>query len=300
MHIGYEDNTGHVYEGGGRPEFAVVPAPMLTQATLIETPEGIKRLPEGHAPLAWVFREESFDPVTRIRRGRLYEPYPGGQPDLNCLTRGHPANQASVVSLTRGETLTKTLFHYWQCQTLLNKPRAGQGLSLAFGDARSWSLWRIVQVERVIGDDVLVTLKALSAFGILPELRHEAIPEEHQGPIQRAIDRVLDAAFRESAISAIDQCRNAAVALIGRWLVSNGAESKVLGDDLGALVKRVREEPYRCGAVAGVGEMIARLHPRGKANEQETKGYRLAQEEDAEASVHAIGFILREFGWARA
>jgi hypothetical protein len=205
----------------------------------------------------------------------------------------------NLVSLHRGETLTKTLFHYWQCQTLLSKPQAGNGLSLAFGDARSWSLWRIVQVERVLGDGVLVTLKALSAFGILPELRHEAIPEEHQAPIQRAIDRVLDAAFRESAISAIDQCRNAAVALIGRWLVSNGAESKVLSDDLGALVKRVREDPYRCGAVAGVGEMIARLHPRGKANEQETKGYRLAQDEDAEASVHAISFILREFGWAR-
>jgi hypothetical protein len=51
--------------------------------------------------------------------------------------------------------------------------------------------------------------------------------------------------------------------------------------------------------VAGVADMIARLHSRGKANEQETKGYRLPQEEDAEASVHAIGFILREFGWAR-
>lgn len=298
MHIGYEENTGHVYEGGGQPEFAVVPAPMLTQAMLIETPEDIKLLPEGRAPLSWVFREESFDPVTRIRRGRLYEPYQG-QPDFNCLTRGHPANQASVVGVTRGETLTKTLFHYWQCQTLLNKPRGGHGLSLAFGDARSWSLWRIVQVERVIGEDVLVTLKALSAFGILPELRHDAIPEEHRGEIQQAVAQVLDSAFRESAISVIEHCRNAAVSLIGRWMVSKGEDVDLLSKDLGPLVRRVREDPHRFTVVAGLGEMIARLHSRGKVNERQSKGYRLPQEEDAEASVHAIGFILREFGWAR-
>ena len=29
------------------------------------------------------------------------------------------------------------------------------------------------------------------------------------------------------------------------------------------------------------------------------KGYRLAQDEDTEASVHAIGFILRELDWVR-
>lgn len=156
-----------------------------------------------------------------------------------------------------------------------------------------------MHVERVIGEDVLVTQKALPAFGILPELRHEAIPKEYQAPIQRAIDRVLDAVFQESAISAIDQCRNAAVALIGRWLVSKGEDADLVGRDLGHVAKIVRGEPYSCAAVAAVGDMIARLHSRGKANEQETKGYRLSQEEDAEASVHAIGFILREFGPAR-
>ena len=170
---------------------------------------------------------------------------------------------------------------------------------LALGQSDSWSMWRIVQVERVVGDDVLVTLKALAAFGVLPDLRVDAIEEQHRDPVQRAVDRVLDSAFRESAISVIDQCRNAAVVLVGRWMVSRGADEKTLELDLGSLVRRVREVPYCLAAVAGVAEMIARLHPRGKANEQEAKGFRLAQEEDAEGSVHAIGFILRELGWAQ-
>lgn len=298
MHIGYDRDSGHFYEGANLPEFALMPAPLLTLARLIESPADLDGMPRGvhQTPLTWVFREESFDPVTRVRRGRLYEPYLNAQPET-CLTRGHPAHQFSHHR--QGESLSKTLFHYWPCQTILNKPRSGSGLSLALGQSDSWSMWRIVQVERVVGDDVLVTLRALTAFGVLPDLRIEAIEEKHCEPVQRAVDRVLDSAFRESAISVIDQCRNAAVVLLGRWMASRGADEKTVESDLGALVRRIREVPYSLAAVAGVAEMIAKLHPRGKANEQEAKGYRLAQEEDAEACVHAIGFILRELRWAR-
>lgn len=297
MHIGYDSNSGHVYEGANLPEFPVVPAPLLAQAKLIEAPCDLDQLPSGifHQPMAWVFREESFDPVTRIRRGRLYEPYPDAQPKAS-LTRGHPNNQ---LATHRGEGLSKSLFTYWPCTTLLSKARGGYGLSLALGQTKSWSLWRIVQVERLVGDDVLVTLKALTAFGVVPDLKTEAIPEQHLASVQRAIDRVLDSAFRETTISVIDQCRNAAAVLLARWMACSGADDSVLRLDLSALVKRAQEDPHRLFAAASAAEMIRLLHPRGKANEQEAKGYRLAQEEDAEASVHAIGFILRELSWAR-
>lgn len=298
MHLGYDSDTGHVYQGANAPEYAVVPPPLLTQARLLESLADLDALPRGlhQSSLDWVFRDESFDSITRIRRGRLYEPRPEAQPHI-ILTRGHPADQFS--SARRGESLSKRLFHYRPCQTLLNKNRAGHGMELALGQTKSWSRWRIVQVELMVGDDVLVTLKALTAFGVLPDLQLDAIEQQHREPVQRAVDRVLDSAFRESPISVIDQCRNAAVVLLGRWMVSHGATENTLELDLGMLVRRVREEPFSLAAVAGVAEMIAKLHPRGKANEQEPKGYRLAQEEDAEASVHVIGFILRELQWAR-
>lgn len=297
MHIGYDTNTGHVYQGANNPEFAAVPPPLLTLARLVESPADLDALPPSlqQSPFNWVFREASFDPVTRIRRGLLFEPFPGGQPNT-VLTRGHPADQFAIPM--RGESMTKQLYHFWPCQTLLNKPRAGHGMELALGQS-TCSMWRIVQVERVVGDDVLVTLKALSAFGILPELRYEAIPEEHRLSVQRAIERVLDSAFRETATSVIDQCRNAAVVLLGRWMASQGATETSIGPDLGKLLHRLRGEPFQRFAAAGAAEMINVLHPRGKANEQETKGYRLAQQEDAEAAVQAIGFILRELGWSR-
>ncbi|MDG0853370.1 hypothetical protein [Roseateles puraquae] len=278
------------------PEYAVLPPPLLTVARLVDPPvsDGMP-LHTATWPMGWVFREQSFDSVTRVRRGLLYEPFPGGQPRA-CLTRGHPSQ--TLYNPRQGESLTKTLFWFWPCQSLLRQPRGGEGLTLALGKDESRSSWRIVQVERVVGDDVLVTLKVLSAFGVLPDLKIGAVPAEHLESVRRALDRVLDSAFREGPTSVVDQCRNAAVVLLGRWMAATGNDAKLMELDLGALVRKIREVPFGLAAVAGVAEMINRLHPRGKANEQESKGWRLAQEEDGEAAVHAIGFILREIGWA--
>ena len=76
MRIGFERDTGHVYEGTGAPQFAVCPPPLLSQAKLIETPDDSRAPARGlnADPFAWVFREERFDPVSRVRRGRRAPP----------------------------------------------------------------------------------------------------------------------------------------------------------------------------------------------------------------------------------
>ena len=64
-------------------------------------------------------------------------------------------------------------------------------------------------------------------------------------------------------------------------------------------VRRLREPPFERHAVANLADTVAKLHPRGKANEQENLDLRLPQEEDAELCLHAVGFVMRELGWAR-
>jgi hypothetical protein len=68
----------------------------------------------------------------------------------------------------------------------------------------------------------MVTLKSLSAFGILPAINLAKVPEEFKQPISQAIERLLDAAFRETPISVIDHCRNAMAVLLSRWLSPRG------------------------------------------------------------------------------
>jgi hypothetical protein len=47
-----------------------------------------------------------------------------------------------------------------------------------------------------------------------------------------------------------------------------------------------------------LANVIAWLHVRGEGNDALTKGLRDPVEEDAELALHALGFALRDIGWA--
>jgi hypothetical protein len=144
----------------------------------------------------------------------------------------------------------------------------------------------------------MVTLKSLSAFGILPSIDLAKIPEEFKQPISQAIQRVLDAAFRETPISVVDHCRNAIAVLLSRWLVGQGYDRSILGEDLGKVATEIAKPPYEKGSISRLAQVVARLHARGKTNEAHRKGLRDPIEEDAELAIHAVGFALRDVGWA--
>lgn len=299
MRIGFESTTGHVYEGTGAPVFAVVPPPLLSQALVVEQLEDWKRVLRGLAsdPFAWVFREDRFDPVTRVRRGRLFQPASSGQPEA-ILTAGHPAIENSISSIA-GNGRTRSLYTYSPCTTLLNRSGGGLGSTLVIGQGSGRSAWRVIQTEVVLGDDVLVTLKALSAFGVLPDLDPATVPERAWADVAAAVGQVVDSAFRETPISVVDRCRDASAVVLSRWLVGQGADPSFLGKDLGDIAKELEIQPGAKQCAAWLAKVVARLHVRGKTNEQVSRDLRPPTTDDAELCIHALGFMLRELGWAR-
>lgn len=300
MHIGFDANTGHVYEGANSPQFAVWPSPVLSQAKLIEQESDWDDLPKGlsQSPFALVFREDVFDPVTRVRRGRLYEPSSNMQSQAYSVS-AHPFDHDDLRKAAANRMLRKSLLTYWPCQTFLNRIDRGLGAVLALGQDRSVSLWKVIQTELVVSNDVMITLKAMSAYGIIPDLDVSELDEDDRQPVEHALARVVDSAFRETPISVVDHCRNAATVVLSRWLVKEGAPKEILVKDLADVARVVEGQPYRKIATRNAAEVIRLLHPRGKANEQETRGLRIPVEEDAEIAIHALGFILREIGWAK-
>lgn len=299
MYIGFESNSGHWYEGANIPRFVITPRPLISQAKRIDSPADWNSLPRGldQTPFEWVFREDAFDPVTRIRRGRLYEPYQP-QPRRDWPVNAHQDDFEDKIKAANNR-LSKTLFTYLPCQSFLAIGQTTLGAILVLGQDSSVSAWRVVQVEKVLGNDVMVTLKALTAFGIIPMLDETQLMDVDRQSVERALERVIDSAFREAPISIVDHCRNAATVILSRWLVTEGAAEAMLAKDLGDVSKVVEHEPYKKIAARNAAELIRLLHPRGKANEQETKGLRIPVEEDAELAIHALGFILREIGWAK-
>jgi hypothetical protein len=298
MYLGIDQQSGLVYEGLEGPVLPVVPRPTVTQGKLIKREEDWNDLPTGivNSPTAWVFREDTFDSVTRTRRGRLFEPEPVQPAPYRVLPDPYEDPHGRTVG-AQGRT-TKNLYAYKACVSLLREPHQGLGLKLALGVREASTAWRIIQTEVVANGCVMITLKSLSAFGILPAVDVVKIPAEFEPAISQAVERALNSAFRETPISVIDQCRNAIAVLLSRWLVVEGHDRSVLGDDLGNIARIIAQPPYGKGVVSNLAQVVARLHSRGKTNEVHSKGLREPVDEDAELALHTLAFAMRDIGWA--
>ncbi len=299
MYLGIDNNSGLVYEGWGHPGVPAIPTPHITLATLIKNTEDWRSLPSSfdQSSLGWIFREDSFDAVTRTRRGRLYF-HPGGSQPISTSVTPHPYEDPFGRSAGQGGLARKMLHTYLACTPLLQEPNQGQGSLLVLGTAQAASSWRVVQTEHLASRCVMVTLKALSAFGILPEIDMTKVSLEHQTPVRQAFDRAVDSAFRETPISVVDHCKNAIAVILARWLVQQGHESSLLAKDVGEVAKAALGETHKMFAVGNLALVVGRLHARGKGNEQHAREARLPIEEDAQLALEALGFVIRDIGWA--
>lgn len=302
MYLGIDNQNGLIFEGAGGSDIPSIPTPAVTQAKLVERAGDDGALPRGlySDAFSWVFREDSFDPVSRTRRGRLYQSHGNAQPQ-SVRVAPHPYDFAGRWPGTDPERyLQKSLFVYSQCSQLLNLPKRGLGSILALGSPEAASYWRIVQTEMLVNRSVMVTLKALSAYDILPELAEFEVAAEFREDAKRVMQSVLDAAFRESPESVVDRCRNALTVLMSRWLTQQGHDPKVLEWDLAEVSKTIGEKPYERGCAANLGRTVALLHNRTKTNVVMQKGLRALAEEDADFAIQALGLTVRDLGWAKA
>lgn len=300
--MGFDRRTGLVYEGSDGPTHPVWPTPMLTHATLIEGPGDFKRLPldfdENHN--SWIFIESSFDPASRIRRGRLFQKF-GGASWETVNVEAHPALNSDIQKAAHNAgRVSKELSVFIECTALIQKRAKGEGHQIALGRRDGSSLWKILQTERVASGDVLVTLRAESAYAILPEVDKSKINPDNLKGVESALERVVNSAYRELPQSVVDHCRNAAVVIISRWMQSVENSFAPTEQDLGDWIKKLKSHPLvrEMVALCSALEVINRMHPRGKDNEVMKHQLRQVEESDAEYAVHAISFILREIKWA--
>ncbi|WP_022720415.1 hypothetical protein [Rhodopseudomonas sp. B29] len=297
MYLGIEQQTGLVYVGSNIGLLMpAVPIPIVTRARLIRNLEDWNKAPTG--PVHWVLREDTFDPVTRTRRGRLYETDPQFTQPTNHYVVPHPYEDPFGRQEGPGGRTSKSLFFYKTCRSLLVEEREGLGLIMALGNATTVSGWRIIQAEIDATGCLIVTLKALSAFGILPNLDTAKVPSDLQKVVRQAYERVLNSAFRESPISVIDHCRNAMTVFLSAWLVSQSHDRSILACDLSKVAKEVEGAPHHKAALSWSAKIVARFHSRGKDNEMMSKGLRALVDEDAAFALEALGLVMRELGWA--
>jgi hypothetical protein len=290
--IGFDSNR-LVYEGESFYGRGLWPTPVITLATHIANTDSFHMIPVSDdlmcAKLA--FREDSFDPVTRIRRGRFYF-NPGGNP---ILWHVHPHSFLPSQALT---DMRLTTYQRWQAAKELRSE--GCEALVALGIADAYTMWRVVDIERISTGDDLVTLRARSSLGLLPELLQAEIPLRSLEHVVCVVDKAIQAAFRAGPESVIDRCRDAAQACVGVWFADKTKNELDRTADLSPLLDKVEKhfanEPPM--VLLNAARIIARLHAR-KPNEQLKRSLRGNLEGDAEVALSNLGLVLREIGWAR-
>lgn len=269
------------YEGSSAAVHIIRPMPVISPASC--------PFIQKAGPVEVIFREDSFDPVTRIRRGRLYMGGRGAHRwDLVWVDDKRQWNWANFQPDASYDTWTPGV-----------GPEMVTGQIVELGTGGFATKWRIIDVERISIGHILFTLRAHSFFGVIPALRttitdREGTPVSDES-VQAALAALVDAFHRQLPTPTADVARETARVILATW-VGETAKS----DDLGEVIKKI---PPDRAVVVNAARIISRFHPRGKSAELERqasrgKDLRPISFDDAEASVRLVGLILREIGWA--
>lgn len=293
--IAVRQETGVVYEGNLGYGRAVFPSPVLSVATILANPDDTNDIPEsGKLATQFVFREDSFDPVTRVRRGRIYK-WPEGQVQPHAWkVYPHPWHGPSEAqaAANNGGWLDKNLFGWraWEAFRELGGPNTRALIALGTKDA--YTLWRVVDIERIITGEDLITLRARGALGVLPALDLAAIPLTDGNSVEEIIEKLAGAAYRAGPESVVDAARAAAQWCLGVWLADKRRDPELRKKDLSALANLLEDAQEK-----DVARLIARFHSRAKPNERVRYESRPVSEEDAEFALASVALLLRELGW---
>lgn len=287
--IGIEKSQGLVYEGSIGLGRGVWPTPIITPAKIISENEGKLVAESATNAFGFRFREDYFDPISRIRRGRFY--FGQGMQPQSWYVQPHPS--MPMEGQLPANTLQKSLetFQGWSIWNQISDSRNQQLVLLGMDDR--FTVWRVINIEAISTGEDLVTLKARSGFGILPKINDDKVPKAFRELVEESLNGFLDEVHRSAPVSIIDRARDAASQILLAYFNLTGKDAKDLGD-----LARKLEDELKMVVASSAAKIIARLHARAKPVERHKQELRPIREQDAELATQCVGVILCEIGWA--
>ncbi len=288
-------SSGRLYQGNSNSGAPVIGHAVLLPIEFIGA--DIKpRLDEFSGYAGLMFREDSFDPITKIRRGRVYALH-GNQPATWRVQ--DPTRKDLEYEPWAGGAAQKIEVISYYAEPLNPLRGLNQMPKVALGEEPFMSFWKILAVEKQLDGAPLLTLKAIQSLGVVPELLEHQIPDNARQPLKQAIQRVEASANRLGPVDTIDRCRDALSVVFGALV---GNPNLDLGEGIKKYIKTNQAKNGKGDGqnlVSHNAEVVRRLHPRGKPNEQERHGTRSVTDEDADLALSCLWFVLIELEWAK-
>lgn len=287
--IGIDDRAKLHYEGSGFFGWALWPSqPFLSIATVARAESDYEVIPDrtdlGHAKL--LFREDYFDPATRVRRGRFYTRNESQPSEWSVPP--HPALSDEQRQAGRDGRLQKRLFSFHDWPARIHISEKAPYATIVLGVKQAATLWRVIAIEQISTGEDLVSLKSRSNMGVLPELSEEKVPPDHRQRVSECADRLVDTAYRGGPEGIIDRCRDLATATLGALLED---PAKDLSDLANVAAKQNRL------LLSSTARILCLLHSRAKPSVQFKRSVLHPTEDDAALALECAASMLREVGW---
>lgn len=292
-YLGIHPTSGVVYLGdntlqGYRHDGLLLLTPIRFDR-LIETPD--PNAPGAPLPGSMVFREWSFDPITRVRRGDVFVLEGGPRQWFVHDPLRRDGGNAMMGLGGRFEERLHTYQHA-PLHDLRGKTKGVERPRVILGSDDFVTSWRILHVEAAVGRNVILTLKDDEYLGELPQVVEAAVPDELLPRLKSALEDVAHEIHGANPTATVDSCRNALSAVFGYLAGDAGLELAT------AIGKWAQTQSEPSPLAARCGYVVARLHARGKVNVQASRGTPPLRESDARLAVCCLWTVLVDQSWA--
>lgn len=295
--LGIDTSRDLVYAGDSNYGVHLVwPTPVLTPAKLLNSTAKEFFITDTGQPADYYFREDDFDPVSRVRRGRFYK-YSGSK-GVNWWALPHPLVTIQNTQTDEDGLMRISVADYRA--SIISFELKQLGISypvVVLGKGSSSTIWVVVNIEAGFTGEELVTLKARQSLGALPELDFEKLRELKGGNIQEALQTLEDDYHLASPESVVDRANEAATRILNTFLVLMGRSTQ---DSLNKAITEAGklEQKDKKEIVRNAADIVRLLHGRTKYSVQKEKNTRDVREQDAELAMQCIGIMLCDLGWA--
>lgn len=295
--LGIDDSRGLVYEGDSSYGAHLVwPTPVLTPAIFLDSTAKEFSTAYSGNPVKHYFREDSFDPVSRIRRGRFYKF--SGTSGSNWWVLPSPLVTIPRTQVNNDGLLNTSVADY--SATIISAELKSLGIHypvVVLGKGDSSTIWAVINIETGFTGEEMVTIKARQSLGALPELDMAQLQELKAANIQEALQTLEDDYHLASPESVVDRANEAATRIMNTFIENKGRSSQ------DSLYKAITEagkldQQDKKEIVKNAADVVRLLHGRTKYAVQRDKNTREVREQDAELAMQCIGVMLCDLGWA--
>ncbi len=297
QYLGICDETGAVYEGNSTSNgYRIERIPSLSATRFSDDPTATEVLKYFDRYPTALFREDSFDPTTKLRRDRVFS---GQGPSQTTNWHVFDPTRTDYKQYRKiGNENEKSLRIFtYQKNSLTNIRNLKSNRSypkVILGEEPFSTSCKIVNIESDYTGTPVISLKALYSLGELPDLIVENIPQEDLKPLASSLDRLEECIHKAGPIDIIDRCRDTLSIVFGSIC---GNKSK----DLSNAIKEylTAKSNGKDDLNSWAGRIVARLHSRGKPNEQIDKNLKPPTDEDAQLAFKCVYHVLTSFNWAK-